>query len=162
MFRYRRQLRRWAARVLLLWLFGIGAGVANACWVPNVAQHGGHAAAHASDALVAQDQAAAPGIGHPHGPGHVHAAAGAQDHTDHTDHPDHLAKSNCADFCDKASISIPQLKSALDDLQGHAPPPPAVVTVLPVRAFLSVQKWVSRRDGVWAPPISIAFLRLAL
>ena len=31
MFRQRQQLRRWAARVLLVWLFSVGAGAANAC-----------------------------------------------------------------------------------------------------------------------------------
>ena len=31
MFRRPQQLRRWALRVVLVWLFGIGLGVANAC-----------------------------------------------------------------------------------------------------------------------------------
>ena len=31
MFSHRRQLRRWAARLLLVWLFGVATGVANAC-----------------------------------------------------------------------------------------------------------------------------------
>lgn len=31
MFSHRKQLHRWAARLLLVWLFGVVAGVANAC-----------------------------------------------------------------------------------------------------------------------------------
>jgi hypothetical protein len=160
MFRYRLQRRRWAAGVLLLWLFGVGAGVANACLLPNPAQHGGHVAAHASDAFVLQgvlhDETADPGVGHHHGSGPVHADEDAPGH------PSHASQSNCADFCNKVSVSIPLLKSALDDVQGHAPPPPAAVSVLPMSAFLSVLPWVPRRDGVRAPLIHIAFLRLAL
>jgi hypothetical protein len=156
MFRYRLQLRRWAAQVLLLWLFGVVAGIANACLVPNLAQHGGHVAAPSSDGFVLHDGTEHPGIGHHHGSGPVQA------HEIGHGEPSHAAKSNCADFCDKASVSIPQLKSASDDVQSHAPPLPAALTVLPVSALLSIQQWVPRRDGVRAPLIHIAFLRLAL
>ncbi len=42
MFRHRRQLRLWAVRLLLAWLFGMGAGVANACLVAGAAELGAH------------------------------------------------------------------------------------------------------------------------
>lgn len=35
MFRHRHQLRRWAGRVLLVWLFGIATGVAHASLPPS-------------------------------------------------------------------------------------------------------------------------------
>lgn len=38
MFRHRRHLHRWAYRVLVVWLFGIAAGVANACLVADFAR----------------------------------------------------------------------------------------------------------------------------
>ena len=33
MFRHRRKLSRWAAHVLLVWLFGVAVGIAHACVV---------------------------------------------------------------------------------------------------------------------------------
>jgi hypothetical protein len=59
-------------------------------------------------------------------------------------------------------VSIPPLKSALDDDQLHAVIAPTAMTVVPMPAFAPVQLRVPRRDGVLAPPIPIAFLRLAL
>jgi len=69
---------------------------------------------------------------------------------------------NCQDFCDKATVSIPQQKSALDDVHGDALPPRTASAVLAVPDLPMVQPWVPRRDGVWSPPIAITFLRLAL
>jgi hypothetical protein len=40
MFRHRQQRRRWAAMALLLWLFGVGTGLAHACLVPKLATTG--------------------------------------------------------------------------------------------------------------------------
>lgn len=156
MFRHRRQLRQWAAGVLLLWLFGVGVGVANACLTTGqtapVAGMAGH--------LVAVVQA------HHDLASHDHASAESAVLPSHTPdgqrHQGNLAKSNCKDFCDKATVSIPPLKSALDDVQSHAVITTAAVTILPMPAFAPMQLWVSRRDGVLAPPIPIAFLRLAL
>jgi hypothetical protein len=82
----RRRLRRWAAQVLLVWLFGLAMGVANAC-----AQ--GDQVHHRSDAstMVASDTLQK----HQHG-------------SEQTD----PAKINCLDFCEKSSIGAPQLKVA--------------------------------------------------
>lgn len=139
MFGHRQQLRLWAARVLLAWVFAMGAGVANACLSTGATQH---------DALPTAQAA--------------EAAAAHQDGSDaHHGAPE---KSNCADFCDKASASIPTLKPAPDDVQ--AQPPVCLVggTALPVPVLEPVQDSVPRREGVRAPPIPIpiAFLRLAL
>lgn len=149
-------------RVLALWLFGVWAGVANACLTSpamqaddeRVAIHAPHAATdrvehgHAS-AMAHHDDA---------GAGHRHQEAGGADH-----HALAL-KSNCTDFCDKASAAIPSLKSALDDVQLHALQAPAVAAIVTLPAFEPVLQWVPRRDDVRAPPIpiAIAFLRLAL
>lgn len=150
MFRHRRQLRRWAAQVLLLWLFGIGSGFANACLAAGVA---------AADEAVAT---------HAH---HMHAAP-SQDDADHampathhhggTAHDAAPAKANCQDFCDKSAISIPPLKSALDHAQADALPPPAVAPLCSVKLARPGQAWVPRTDGAAAPPLTLAFLRLAL
>lgn len=155
MFRYRQQLRCWAAQVLLLWLLGVGAGFANACLAPDLKQFSGHAVAQASDEGLPHNQVTSPGI-------HHHGSNQAHQDVDSQSRPDDAAKSKCVDFCDKVSVSIAPLKSALDDFQGHALPSPAVVTFLPVPVFVPARLWVSRLDWVWATAIPIVFLRLAL
>jgi len=137
MFADRRLLRRWTARVLLLWSFGFGIGVVNACLSMNWAAPAGTPAVHASSQA-----------------GHAHGVL---------DHRGSLVTSNCQDFCAKATVSVPLLKSALDDIQQ---PALFVVTVVAlaaaVPAFLPVQAWVPRRGGARAPSIPIVYLRLAL
>lgn len=156
MFRHRRQLRQWAARVLLLWLFGIAAGVANACITTEKVTPVAAATSHLAEAVevhhdvVAHDHVQSEGVGL--------SSHGADDST----HIASLSKANCQDFCDKATVSIPPVKSALDDSQSHAVIAMTAVTVLPMPAFVPVQLRMPRRDGVLAPPIPIAFLRLAL
>ena len=155
MFHHRSQLRRWAARVLLLWLFGIGTGVANACLGPSLADSGAHPTGHST--------------GHPTG----HSSASQASHGDtaalpsaaheHQDREGPFGKSNCQDFCEKSTVSIPPLKSAFDIAQGHALLSGAAVVVLPVPAFSPDELLLPRRDGGLAPvPIRTAFLRLAL
>lgn len=140
MFR-RQQLRRWAAHVLVLWLLGVGTAIANTCLMPNRAPLGHPPEVHLAEGERA-DQASSCDGDHGHAGPAVH--------------------SNCADFCDKASISMPPLKSVLDDGQAHALAYPAILLVHPGPAPMPVSLKVPRRDGVWAPPIPITFLRLAL
>ena len=147
MFHHRSQLRRWAARVLLLWLFGIGTGVANACLAPSQADSGAHPSGHSSASRATHGDTAA-----------LPVAAGER-----ADGEGSLAKSNCQDFCEKATVSIHPLKSALDIVQGHALLSGAAVVILPVPAFSPDELLLPRRDGGLAPvPIRTAFLRLAL
>ncbi len=123
--------------MLFVWVFGIGAGLANACLTTLPTEQAG---------------------GHP-----PHASEVAASHHDEADEaPGSAANPNCQVFCDRASLSIPTLKAALDDVQAHALVSQVVTTTLPVPVFEPVQLWVPRRDGVRAPPIPIAFLRLAL
>ena len=155
MFCYRRQLRRWAARVLLLWLFGIGAGFANACLAANMAELGGQGSLHAVAAHPTNEEAAA-------APGDTRHASQEAQHHGGMGHDEAPGKTNCQDFCDKSTISIPSLKLALDHADADALPPPVVAILCAVPASEPVQWWVPRRDGGLAPPITIAFLRLAL
>lgn len=144
MFSHRRQLRLWAARVLLLWLFGLGLGVAHACKTPGTGAPGAHHGAAPNEHAAA-------------------AEAGLHRHGDDAAmHQGSVAKTNCQDFCEKAAVSMPPLKSATGDLQSPAVIPLAAMTALPLPDFAPVQPWVPRRDGAQPPPIPIAFLRLAL
>ncbi|HWR86929.1 MAG TPA: hypothetical protein VN277_00740 [Acidiferrobacterales bacterium] len=137
MFFHRRQLRLWAARMLFVWVFGIGAGFANACLSTLPTRHADVHSAHGSEIPVTHHDGAEDTHGSPGSP-------------------------NCQDFCDRASVSIPTQKAALDDAQAHALIPQVVATAVPVPVFEPVQLRVPRRDGVRAPPILMAFLRLAL
>ena len=109
MFRNRRELRRWAARALLLW-----TRVANACWTESLVQPGGHhpnaAAAHETVLSgMAQPECelhgglhhaapdeAAPGCGEPH------------------------ANSVCQPYCDGFGASITALKAPIDETAAPA------------------------------------------
>ena len=135
MFNDRRRLRRWAAQVLLVWLFGLAMGMANACALGESAHH------HAG----------------------VSAATGASEHH-HGDEQGEPAKVNCLDFCDKSSIGAPQLKVVGDGLAtlGFALPVSHILSVagqaLPALGRLAVDS-PHLRGG---PPPRIAFQRLAL
>ena len=138
MFRHRLQLRRWAACVLALWLFGVGIGVANACVLAIEADAGGR------DVLLA-----------------VASHDGAHAGVHHDGAP---APSNCQDFCGKAGVSMPPQKTSLDAAHGHALPVWAAIPV--VHPTLPAESKAAPRfdaDDLRAPlPIQIAFLRLAL
>lgn len=154
MFCHRNQIRRWAARVLLLWLLGVGVGVANACLAPVAAGLAGPDMASAVGQASPSTAVPAAEASH-HGAHHgLHDGGKAQ--------PASHAKSNCQDFCEKARVTIPPLKVAPGDLQGLALPPATVAVVLPAPVFQPVQSWLPRRDGVATLPIALAFVRLAL
>ena len=154
MFRHQHQCRRWAARVLLLWLFGVGAGVANACLVAVAAQPDSLSAASFAGS---HHDVAALYRAHDHGP---------SQRNEHAGHPGHSAppaSSSCQHYCDTAGISIPSQKSAFDDGHGNALFLLTTATAV-VRdpGFAPARQWVPRWDSVPAPPIQIAFMRLAL
>jgi hypothetical protein len=131
---HRSSLRRWSARVLLLWLFGIGIGVVNACVLPMQ------------------------GIGSPAGPVEVVCP----DHDGDASGPTG-DKGNCRQFCDQERVSIRPLKTGLDDVATHALALPASVVAWRVAAVPDVPRWTpGGREGVLAPPVPIAFLRLTL
>jgi len=155
MFFYRRQLRRWAARMLLLWLFGVGAGFANACLAAGMADFGEKPIGHAVAMQAADEDVVAT-------PSEAHHASHAMQHHGGLGHDEAPGKTNCQDFCDKSTISIPPLKLALDHSDASALSLPSVTTLFVVPVSKPVEWWVPRRDGGLAPPLTIAFLRLAL
>lgn len=150
MFRYRRQVHRWATRVLLLWFFGIGASFANACLAEHPTSSSQHGAGVSAQAL-GSEPAITPAASH-HG-SHSGGVAG---------HDDPPLKTNCQDFCEKSTISIPPLKLALDHAGADALPPPPAEMLCRVALHEPLQWGVPRRDGGLAPPIAITLLRLTL
>jgi hypothetical protein len=139
--------------MLFLWVFGIGAGFANACLAAKPAMSDGARAVHMAAAHATGDHAAASS--------EVDSASHEAMLQAGATHDEGPGNANCQDFCDKSAISIPPLKSALDLALSVALLPPVAATHYCVVAREPVQWWSPCRDGVGAPPITIAFLRLA-
>lgn len=145
MFGNRRNLRRWTIQVLLVWVFGIAAGIAHACTL-RLADHHHHNGVIAAAVSHAADHAA---MAHGH---------------DEAPPDDGVAQANCLDFCDKSSVSVPSLKVKFDQ-GGDAQPvallaPPLLAAVdWPVHTPVRPDGVIDRRGG---PPLRIALQRLAL
>jgi hypothetical protein len=151
MFPRRQQLRRWALRVLWVWLFGLGLGVAHACLAAQQFAGGGDAL-QGNAAVQAADFAAAP-------TGCEHHSVTAPER----ELSDSSPKSNCESFCERAGVTMPPQKSVLDNYPFDVLPPPMVAAlVVPASVDVSADVGAPRRDGARPLPIPIAFLRLAL
>jgi hypothetical protein len=138
MFSDRRRLRRWAAQVLLVWLFGLAVGVANACALGEAAHH---------RSVAATTTATDAGLKYQHG----HEQADP-------------AKVNCLDFCEKSSIAAPQLKVVGDGLAalGFALPVFHTLSVAGQAEPAVGRLVVDSPHLPGGPPPRIAFQRLAL
>lgn len=145
MFAQSQRLRRFAAYVLLVWLFGLGAGIANACVVHGGLSDSGHVAMHGADAgqgVSAQAQ--------------VDQAIGADQECDQADPP-------CKQLCDAPSV-VPQAeKQQSNPLSGLwlacAPLPSPHLESGAEPAATIAGTHVRWRKTI---PVSIAFLRLTL
>lgn len=140
----------------MLWLFGIATGIANACLTAGSSGAGVAVAGRFAALVEGHNEAAS------HDDARARGAVVLSHGAHGQEHQSSFADPNCLDFCKKATVSIPSLKSALDDVQLHAVVATAAATVLPMPAFAPALSWVPRRDGVLHLPVSIAFLRLAL
>lgn len=142
----RTRLRRLAACVLLLWLFGLTSGVVNACVVASGLRH----AAHAAAAEAAQDRAT---------PAADAAAAAGWQH----DHDGHHEKPPCERLCDEPAAPTQADKQQASPLSGFwlAAAPLASVPQWPamVRTAPLARGATASRTAI---PIPIAYLRLAL
>jgi hypothetical protein len=138
MFRNRRRLRRWAAQVLLAWLFGLAMGVANACALGESADHerGGDTA----------------------------FAIGEHHHDGHAGHDSGQGKANCLNFCEKSAVGAPKLTVADDGAAKVGLPAllSARVGVIELPAPLPVRVRADSLNLRGSPPLRIALQRLAL
>ncbi|HEX5683192.1 MAG TPA: hypothetical protein VFY73_04070 [Ideonella sp.] len=143
--------------MLLLWVFGIGAGVANACAVVIEAVGGEYVGvAKSSQPEPATSVASPDTVGHG-----SHAGLHDEGTPDQQGAP---GQSNCRDFCDKTSVSIPPQQSVFDHAQGHALPPltTAVIPAVASTSWAALPRPDRDVSGAVPVPITIAFLRLAL
>ncbi|MDZ5455643.1 hypothetical protein [Azohydromonas lata] len=136
---HRQQLRRWTALVLSAWLFGIVMSVANACAVRLPAVADGAIVEHASVS------------GHHHH-GDDHDRDGGKD----------AAKANCLDFCDALAVAAKAWQPTLDATSLAWLPAFLISLVMPAPLTVRARPSASPPDSPGAPPIPIAFLRLAL
>lgn len=138
MFRDRRRLRLWAAQVLLVWLFGLAMGVANACALGEPAHHRSEVATTPAFDAVQKHQ--------------------------HGNEQGDLAKVNCLDFCEKSSVGAPQLKVVCDGLAalGFALPVSRTFSVAGQAEPAVGRLVVDSPHLPGGPPPRIAFQRLAL
>jgi hypothetical protein len=135
MFSDRPHLRRWAAHVLLVWVFGLAMGIANACALGGSTHH--------PDTL----QTMANGVSQ----GHAHQD-GEQ------------SKASCLDFCEKSSIGAPQLKVVgdSDTALAQALPVSSLLWVIETPESAVGRLVVDSPHLPGGPPLRIAFQRLAL
>jgi hypothetical protein len=131
----RRRLRRWATQLLLVWLFGLATGVANACVRGESVHHRTGSA----------------------------ASADSQKHHRGDEQPD-PAKATCLDFCEKSSIAALQLKVGDDGLAafGLVLPVSNTCTLRNLGGAGVGQLAVDSPHLPGGPPPRIAFLRLTL
>lgn len=152
MFCRHQQLRRWALRVLFVWLFGLGLGIANACVAAQQFAGGG-------DTVQGKGQAQATGSA---------AAAGCEHHSsavpDQASHDGHdpSPKSNCENLCERAGVTVPPQKSVPDNYQFDALPPAVAALTVPASVDVAADVRAPRQDGARPLSIPIVFLRLAL
>jgi hypothetical protein len=125
-------LHRWAALVLLAWVFGVATSVANACAV----RLSGDVSTGAVDLAGTS--------GHHHG--------GHEDE----------AQDNCLDFCDKSSLATPTWQGAPDAGSLVWLPAIFICLVIPAPLLLSARSTSTPPGSRGGPPIPIAFQRLAL
>lgn len=132
MITHRRQLRRWAAGMLLTWLFAVFVGIAHACAAGSPSHH-----------------AVGPAVIE-----HVSL------HSQHGDE-DQDAKAVCEEFCDLSSATVPSQATALDKVATPVISIGFAGMALPVAPPLRLQR-TRPPTRTSAPPIPIEFLRLTL
>jgi hypothetical protein len=150
MFSQSRRLRRFAAHVLLVWLFALGTGIANACVVQLHLQQAGHPVAHDHQhgALAAgQDQNA---------DARANVQSPCHDGANRTPPP-------CERLCDGPS-AVPQTERQAVDLLSGFWLAPAPLPSFDFQVAAAPARIVPGESTAWRRPvpISIAFLRLAL
>ncbi len=135
MFTDRRRLRRWAAQVLLVWVFGLAMGIANACSLGE--------STHRTDTLRGAGTVASQVHGHEDG---------------------EQSKANCLDFCEKSSIGALQLKVVGDSYAalGLALPVSGALSVIEAPEAVVGRLFVDSPHLPGGPPLRIAFPRRAL
>lgn len=136
--------RSTAFAVLLVWIFALGSGVANACLLETPGQHS-----------LATSGSLEHGHAHDEPTAHAHDAAGHDDGQG-------SSKESCLKSCDDGSRTLLKASSGID----HADPGPAPVVTTLWAAAAPVTLAFSCTDGllipILGPPLRVRYSRLAL
>ena len=131
--------------VLLVWLFALASGVANACLLETPGSH----SVPGKGSATTTSQATAELIAHPDGP------------ADHDDDADN-GKESCLKACDDGTNALPKAYSGVD----HTDPGPAALVTTLWAGSTQVASAPRRRDDLVmpsvGPPLRVRFSRLAL
>lgn len=140
----RHQKRSVAFTMLLVWVFALLSGVANACLVESRGE---------------------PGLSGPHASqADRHGQAALQPHAaDHTRHDEHSDKARCQKSCDEASQTLLKQLPKLDtpQLQAAPPPTPAQAIELQIAPAALVRATLAAVPPL-SPPPRVQYSRLAL
>ena len=147
-----RTKRRAALAVLMLWLFAVATGWANACVLEA---RGTHVHAAAIDASEAGAGAADSGREVTISAGHVSAVA------DHDEDPD-VFKAPCLKLCDDGSTSVVQVQPGLDLTDPGTAPLAVVVWMVLAPTESALRRWDDLRPPEAGPPPRVRFSRLTL
>ena len=140
-----RTKRNTAFAMLLVWVFALASGVANACLLETPDHHATALKGSAATTIEAHDKSVA----------HLDAPAGHHADADST-------KESCLKVCDDGTHSLPKAYAGVD----HADPgPPNLVTTLWTRS-MPVVSAPHRVDDlaipILGPPLRVRYSRLAL
>jgi hypothetical protein len=138
----------------MVWAFGIGLGVANACLASNQFEGVRGAIPAMAGLSSAADGGTLEG-------GEHHTAAGEPDRNQ-GDPQTRSGKSNCESFCERANVPIPPQKPMIADVHGDVLLPAVVTSIAPVPVPAQFRFLAPRRDSARPLPLPITFLRLAL
>ena len=140
-----RTKRNTAFAMLLLWLFALASGVANACFLETPESHSRAAKGSAGPASRAPAELVA----------HLDASAGHHDDSDST-------KESCLKVCDDGTHTLPKAYSGVD----HTDPGPAPLVVTLWTGLPNVVSAPRRLDDLAIPivglPFRVRYSRLAL
>ena len=132
-----RAKRTTAFVVLLVWLFAVASGVANACLLEGPGTHSHSAAAGAAKA------------------GHAGAVHGHDDDSD-------TSKESCLKVCDDGSIALVKVQTGFDLTDPGMAPLVAIVWSAAVPVVSMRLRPVDLQPAIVGPPFRVRYSRLAL
>jgi len=155
-FSNKRTRRNTAFAALLVWLFALSSGVANACLLEAPTQHSHpHSRSHThGDSHVAE---AGSGLHHRHGGVTEHSVAVASDEHD----PD-VPKDACLKVCDDGSKAPVKLQASSDLLDPGMPPVVTIVWDPATPVACAPSEMDDLQPPVAGPPFRVRYSRLAL
>jgi hypothetical protein len=143
-FAHTRSKRRTAFVVLLVWLFALVSGVANACLLETLEMHS--TAVKGSAATTTQTPA--------EWAGHLGAGAG-HDNSDST-------KESCLKVCDDGTHTVPNAPSGVDDADPGPAPLVATLWTGSPHVVLAPRRLDDLAIPIAGPPFRVRYSRLAL